>query len=987
MSELTSMQAACWFGRITESELLGGVSGHLYVEFDGQSIDVQRLEAALQRLHLEHAILRMHLSLDGTPTIASSVSKTLLEIEDLTTLNNQEQATYLNHKREKWTHQQLNLSIGQTARFSISLLNKIDFRLHIDTDMIAVDPSSFCRLMEDLALFYKDIKAPLDPIPSFFDWHQAVGSDAQLKERRHRDRVWWKLRLPDIAPIPVLPLTDTASKVAQSHRFSEYLTDSDCESLQQLARHQKITFSNMMLGLFAYTLSHATQTSFFRLNVPTFWRAPLVENVERCIGDFANFVIVNVDAQVAQNLAELCQNIASQMIELLAHSHYAGVNIMRDLSRYHGDTQLTPVVFTAALDLPKGALFSKNVRDIFGPMNWTISQGPQVALDAQITRVDDGLLINWDIRLDALPIDWVTSWFKTFIALLREVIKSPIVLDVDFDKIQSTTCHEELNKSVELDKLAARDKPCGQPLSAMQQAYLLGRTTQLPLGGVAMQEFREYYGRMDRAVLKRRLIKTVTRYDSLRTHVDIPKLHQFVSEDIVLNLTEVDLTEVSSERISTYLDSYRDAYTHQLFDFNKSPWDITVFQLRDGFLRVFFRFDGLILDGRSIASIIIELFEGQTITQSVAETLSLTSDEKSESDLRAADMQYWHKKLSCFNEMPHFPWIKPLNQLGVSQFKRQSLIVPTNTFRQLSKIAAKQGLFKNSIIMALILEVLSHLYTEPSIQVAVPVLPLYSGSLSNHSTFIAIQWLASSTNFPDRAFGLQADVLEGLQHLHFSGVDLARLLFEKYNAAPVLPIVITNGLSWPVLPDTNPMRLENGLTQTPQIAIDIRFSTQHDGALVFDIDYVPCAIAATDISHFLQLIEQAIHRIVSSRTLDFKVETYSLTHLKETCNQKATDEKSVNKSAEIGQNTLLSIYLDTIYPSCSQSQYPSAVQSANKAMSLISMGLRPQHLKTISKRLYATYGIELSPKQLLYCQNINEVERLLQTSEQSIFNN
>ena len=35
-------------------------------------------------------------------------------------------------------------------------------------------------------------------------------------------------------------------------------------------------------------------------------------------------------------------------------------------------------------------------------MNWVISQGPQVALDAQVAHVDDGILVNWDIRLDAL---------------------------------------------------------------------------------------------------------------------------------------------------------------------------------------------------------------------------------------------------------------------------------------------------------------------------------------------------------------------------------------------------------------------------------------------------------------------------------------------------------------------------------------------------------------------------------------------------------
>lgn len=985
MSELTSMQAACWFGRITESGFLGGVAAHLYVEFDGQSIDVQKLESALQRLYLEHAILRMRLSLDGIPDIAPSAPKTLLEVEDLRALSDQEQTQYLDRKREQWTHQQLDLTLGQTARFSISLLDDAHFRLHIDTDMIAIDPSSFCRLIEDLALFYKEEKAPFAFVPSFFDWHERVGSDTRLKQLRHRDRVWWKSRLPDIAPMPVLPLIDTTSKTAQSYRLSEHLTSEECQSLQQLARHQKITFSSMMLGLFAYALSHAAQTSFFRLNVPVFWREPLIKNIERCLGDFANFVIVNVETRISQNLAELCQGIASQMMDLLAHSHYSGVNIMRDLSRYHGDAQLAPVVFTAALDLPQGALFSENVKRAFGAMNWTISQGPQVALDAQVVRVEDGLLINWDMRLDALPIEWVSALFQTFVSLLREVSKNPTVLEMDFDKIPSVISHKKVNESVDPHELVITKNPCEQPLSAIQQAYLLGRTKQLPLGGVAMQEFREYYGSMDMAVLKQRLTEIVKRYDSLRTHIDATKLRQFVSDGIVINLTEIDLAKVSPQAASVDIQSYRDTYTHQIFDLNKSPWDITVFQLRQGFLHVFLRFDALILDGRSIAAIIIELFEGRCIERDTTENPPTDSEAASKSDSRASDMTYWVQKLSCVTKIPDFPWIKPLDRLGVSRFERKSLVVPADMFHQLSKIGARQGLFKNSIIMSVILELLSHLYTEPSIQVAVPVLPLYSGSFSNRSTFITIEWQASSATFANRASTLQADVLEGLQHLCFSGVDLARLLFEKSGTAPVLPIVITNGLSWPVLADANPMRLEGGLTQTPQVAIDIRFGTQHDGALVFDIDYVSSAIAAADISAFLKAMDQAIHQIVASKRFALEVAIYLPINAKDARNRQSIDHQSVCNGTGVCQDALLNIYLDTIDPSRSQSKNQSQNQPidkpVSKTMNFISMGLRPHHLRTISKRLYAIYYVELSPEQLLHCRDVSEVEKLLQTSE------
>ena len=50
-----------------------------------------------------------------------------------------------------------------------------------------------------------------------------------------------------------------------------------------------------------------------------------------------------------------------------------------------------------------GDLFAGDVTDQFGEPVWTISQGPQVLVDAQATPLADGLMINWDVRVDAFP--------------------------------------------------------------------------------------------------------------------------------------------------------------------------------------------------------------------------------------------------------------------------------------------------------------------------------------------------------------------------------------------------------------------------------------------------------------------------------------------------------------------------------------------------------------------------------------------------------
>src|SRR6202012_4585011 len=54
---LAPMQHAMWVGR-HDSQPLGGVAGHLYVEFDGGAIDSGRLRDAATKLAARHPMLR-----------------------------------------------------------------------------------------------------------------------------------------------------------------------------------------------------------------------------------------------------------------------------------------------------------------------------------------------------------------------------------------------------------------------------------------------------------------------------------------------------------------------------------------------------------------------------------------------------------------------------------------------------------------------------------------------------------------------------------------------------------------------------------------------------------------------------------------------------------------------------------------------------------------------------------------------------------------
>ncbi|SUU16411.1 acinetobactin biosynthesis protein [Acinetobacter haemolyticus] len=368
----------------------------------------------------------------------------------------------------------------------------------------------------------------------------------------------------------------------------------------------------------------------------------------------------------------------------------------------------------------------------------------------------------------------------------------------------------------------------------------------------------------------------------------------------------------------------------------------------------------------------LELFDGQ---QYDIETQTLEHEIVHNSSKQQSDLRYWEEKFSRLTDIPQLPWTTPLQQLMTSRYQRKKLIIAKDQFKKLSKIGAKHSLFKNSVIMSVILQVLSHWSTNRALCVAIPTLPLYTGPFVNSSTFIAVEWKYTA-QFVQQANQLQTEILAGLQHLSFSGVDLARLLFEKTGKVPVLPIVITNGLSWSVLPESHAIQLQDGLTQTPQVAIDIRFSTGNDEALVFDIDYAEDALSAEMIDDFLHMLQSAIYQIIDSNIFTFDL-TELVTALQSNRQyfknnvaqyQYRSLQNSTVKTTK-QRHQLLQIYLEAL----GQSNNDITDDSIN----FTHLGLRPQHLKIISKRIRETYAIQLSPAQLIHCRKISDVEKLL----------
>lgn len=100
MKALTTMQAAYWVGRQSEAPL-GGVSAHLYAEFNGCDLDVERLRQAVTALYLHHPMLRLRITADGQQTIDACGPRHCLHIDDFRHAGAPEAANALSAKRRQ----------------------------------------------------------------------------------------------------------------------------------------------------------------------------------------------------------------------------------------------------------------------------------------------------------------------------------------------------------------------------------------------------------------------------------------------------------------------------------------------------------------------------------------------------------------------------------------------------------------------------------------------------------------------------------------------------------------------------------------------------------------------------------------------------------------------------------------------------------------------------------------------------------------------
>jgi mycobactin phenyloxazoline synthetase len=409
---LAPIQHALWVGRNTEQEL-GGVAAHLYVEFDGEGVDPDRLRGAAAALAARHPMLCVEILPDGTQRTGNrNLDVKIMDLRDVDPSAAEAQLLVI---REEKSHQLLE---GEVLELALTLLPDGRTRLHVDLDMQAADAVSYRNFMADLAVLYQGEQLP--ELGYTYRQYRAAFTAANPAPTEE-DRAWWAARIPELPEPPAPPLVPPSEQAnpRRNTRRHHFFDAAAKDALFAAAQRRGITPAMAVAASYAGVLRRWSTNSRFLLNLPMFGREPFHADVEKLVGDFTSSLMLDIDLTDADTAAARAQVVQDTLHTTARHSSYSGLSVLRDLTRHRGTQVLAPFVFTSALGL--GDLFAGDITEQFGALVWHISQGPQVLLDAQITPFDGGLLLNWDVREEAFRPGVIDAMFAYHLAELNRL--------------------------------------------------------------------------------------------------------------------------------------------------------------------------------------------------------------------------------------------------------------------------------------------------------------------------------------------------------------------------------------------------------------------------------------------------------------------------------------------------------------------------------------------------------------------------------------
>ncbi|MER7168876.1 amino acid adenylation domain-containing protein [Micromonospora sp. NPDC000207] len=392
---------------------------------------------------------------------------------------------------------------------------------------------------------------------------------------------------------------------------------------------------------------------------------------------------------------------------------------------------------------------------------------------------------------------------------------------------------------------AARHEPF--PLTDIQAAYLVGRGTAFPYGGVACHTYVElaFPADTDPDRLVAAWHAVVARHDMLRAVVHPDGYQQVLADPPAPEIPVTDLRGAADDDVDTAVDRIRAELGERVPDTDRWPLHQVRVTRTDAALLLHLSVDLLVVDYASLQLVLAEvedLYHGRDLPELTVgfRDYVLARRGQRQGLGHDRDRAYWHQRLDSLPSAPDLPVAG--DPYAPCRFRHLSVTLSPQTFAAVRGQAADRGVAVSSAILTAYAEVVGRWSRTPRFLLNVPVfdrLPLHPDVGRLVGDFTAVELLevdlGSPRTFTERVREISATLLEDLAHPLFGGSEVLAELTRRSEADTVLmPVVFTSTLGAAAVRQPQ-AEVRYAVSQTPQVWIDCQVM-ERSGALALSWD-------------------------------------------------------------------------------------------------------------------------------------------------------
>jgi len=396
-------------------------------------------------------------------------------------------------------------------------------------------------------------------------------------------------------------------------------------------------------------------------------------------------------------------------------------------------------------------------------------------------------------------------------------------------------------------------KTCGDfPLTPVQHAYLVGRSRQQTLGGVACQMYQEFDGgaALNAEALKQAVGVLVQRHPMLSVRFNQEGRQSWHPSQGVNLVTCHDYQSFDEHECERRLLALREQFSHQVLDVEHGQSvDFHLVLLPGAQRRLLANVDMLVADGTSYALLFTELsrlLSGKPLAKPDKDyDFYRYLKQKVAYEEKEAAYQYWQDRLDTLPDPPLLPLKQEPKRIRQVKVKRLSWAFSQTEWDRFTHYARQYHVTPSMAIASCFSSVLARwtgqnrLLLNFTLFDRKPIHPSVSQIISDFTNVILLDMQTDHQSLITLAQKNQETFIAAWQHADYSGVDVLRDLRKNGTHFYGCPVVFTSHINQPLIDtETEPVLGTPGwgISQTPQVWLD-HMAINKSGHIVLQWDY------------------------------------------------------------------------------------------------------------------------------------------------------